>query len=84
MADELIGVTEAMRILKCGRTTLHTLATDGRLPAVTLPPAYRRQGKRRYFRRADVEKLAASYTPRVGKPPKVRGGDIPDTPRDGG
>jgi excisionase family DNA binding protein len=69
--DELLTVGQAADVPGCHRVTVDQMLKDGRLQAVTLPPAYRRSGKWRYIRRSDVERLAATYTPKPGRQPGV-------------
>jgi excisionase family DNA binding protein len=56
-ADELMSLGQAAALLGCARSSVDRWVKAGKLPAATLPPAYRRQGRKRYVRRADVERL---------------------------
>jgi excisionase family DNA binding protein len=62
--NELITVTEAAAILGTSRPTIHALIQRGVLTPLYLPPAYRRQGKKRYLRRVDVEAIKNSWRQR--------------------
>ena len=55
--DELMSLGQAALLLGCARSSVDRWVKAGKLAAVTLPPAYRRQGRKRYVRRADVERL---------------------------
>jgi predicted site-specific integrase-resolvase len=58
MPEELVSVGEAAAIAGVNRKTIDRWIGAGHLEAVTLPPAHRRKGVKRYVRRADVERLA--------------------------
>jgi excisionase family DNA binding protein len=70
--DQLITIREAAAILKVHRSQVNRLLTDGRLQYVTLPPGYRRVGRWRYMRRADVERLAQDASWRLRAPRQPR------------
>jgi excisionase family DNA binding protein len=72
MPDELLSVPQAAEVLGCSRSTVDLMIRDGRLPAVNLPPAYRRKGIRRYVRREDVERLKETFTGRPGRRPRPK------------
>lgn len=59
MANELMSVGEAARLLNVDRKQVDRWLKSGKLVAVSLPTGYRRTGKWRYVRRADIERLAA-------------------------
>jgi excisionase family DNA binding protein len=58
MADELMTMPDAAALLGVHRATVNRMIARGELEAVKLPQAYRREGKRLYLRRRDVERMA--------------------------
>jgi excisionase family DNA binding protein len=61
MNDELLTLGQAAKLIGCSRITLHEWVNRGKIEAITLPPAYRRKGIRRYVRRSDAEQEAAKW-----------------------
>jgi excisionase family DNA binding protein len=65
---ELLTLGEAAKLTGLHRSTLHGLIARGKLEALTLPANSGRQGKWRYVRRADVEKLAVKPRRKTAAP----------------
>jgi excisionase family DNA binding protein len=70
MPEDLVSVGEAAKIAGVTSTTIDRWINAGHLEAVTMPPAYRRKGIKRYVRRADVERLAQSEDWRQRRRPR--------------
>lgn len=75
MPEELIDTEEAATLAGVTRMTIHRWIEAGHLPAVTLPPAHRRKGLKRYVKPSDVQRLAQSEDWRQRRRPQKPAGE---------
>ncbi len=70
--NELLSVAEAAALVGCHRSTIDYAIRRGELACVTLPPAARRQGVKRWLAYSDVLRYAAVFTGKPGPRPRER------------